>query len=139
MSKKNLALAVGAIAMGATLGVAGLKTIEAASETNSPLLQNLAEKFNSSPEDIKGVFDQTKEERKHERQKAIEASLNQAVEEGMITEDQKNTIQSKQEEIRKQMDEVKAAKEDLRKWADEEDVDLKDIFPGKGKFGHRGR
>lgn len=138
INMKNLALAIGALAIGTTLGVVGLKTIDATTGTNFPIIQNLAEKFNTSPEDVRGIFDQTREERQQERQKAVEDSLNQAVEDGKITEDQKNTILSKQAEIRKQMEEVKAGKEDLRKWADENDIDLKDILPGKGSHGFRG-
>lgn len=135
---KNLAIVVGTIAIGATLGVVGLKTIDAATTMDSSIIQNLAEKFNASPKDVKGVFDQTKEERKQERQKAVEDSLNQAVKDGEITEGQKNTILSKQEGIRKKMEEVKAGKEDLRKWADENGIDLKDIFPGRVFHGFRG-
>ena len=138
MSRKNLALIVGALAFGTTLGVAGLKTIDAATGTDYPIIQNLAEKFNTSPEDVKGIFDRTREERIQERQKAVEDSLNRAVKDGKITKDQKNTILSKQEKVRNKMEEVRMVREDLRNWAEENDIDLKDILPGKGSHGFRG-
>ena len=138
MSMKNIALAVGALVIGATFGVSGLKTLDAATNTSSPIIQNLAEKFNSSPEDVKGVFDQTREERQQTRKKLVEDSLNQAVEDGKITDSQKNTILSKQAEGRKLMEQVKANKKDLRNWADDNNIDLKDILPGKDGHSFRG-
>ena len=138
MSMKNIALAVGALAMGATLGAAGLKTIDAATNTSSPIIQNLAKKFNSSPEDVKSVFDQTREERQQTRKKIVEDGLNKAVEDGKITDIQKITILSKQVEGRKLMEQVKANKEGLRNWADDNDIDLKDILPGKDRYIFRG-
>lgn len=134
---KSLLIAVAALALGATLGVVGLNSISAATNLgNSSLVENLAEKFNVSADEVKGVFEQTREERREETQKQFEENLDQAVKDGKITAEQKETILSKHSEIEKKMEEVRATRGDLRDWADENEVDLSEIMPGKGFRGH---
>src|SRR4030043_1625048 len=123
MSLKSLSLAVGALAVGATLGVAGLNTISAATNSsNSPLIENLAKKFNTTTDEVKGVFEQTREQRQEEMKKQIEENLTQAVKDGKITEDQKNTILSKMTNIQTQMEEAMNAREDVKNWVDDNNL-----------------
>ena len=132
-------MAVGALAIGATIGVAGLNAINATTNSDgSSLIENLAEKFNVSTDEVKGVFEQTRQERQAEMKKQIEENLTQAVKDGKITEDQKNTVVSKMQNIQKQQEEEMNARQDLRNWADDNKVDLGSILPGKGFGMHRG-
>ncbi|OGY23706.1 MAG: hypothetical protein A2172_00065 [Candidatus Woykebacteria bacterium RBG_13_40_15] len=134
---KSLLIAVAALALGATLGVAGLNSIRAATDSSgSSLVENLAEKFNVSTDEVKGVFEQTREERQAEMKKQVEENLAQAVKDGKITQEQKETIQAKQSAIEKKMEEVRSLRQDLHDWADENDVDLSEIMPSKGFGGH---
>ena len=139
MGLKSLALAVGALAVGATIGLAGLNTISAATSSDgSSLIENLAEKFNVSTDEVKGVFEQTRQGRQAEMKKQTEEKLTQAAKDGKITDAQKNTILSKIENIQKQQEEAMNAREDLRNWASDNNVDLGSILPVKGFGMHRG-
>ena len=137
MKATNLAIAVAALAFGTTLGVVGLNSISAQENSGpSSLIENLAEKFNASSEDVKGVFEQTREERQAEMKKQIEENLIQAVKDGKITQEQKETILAKQAEIEKKMEEVGTMRQDLKDWAEGNNIELSEIMPGKGFGGH---
>lgn len=136
MKATNLAIAVSALALGTTLGVVGLNSISAQESGGSPsLIENLAKKFNSSTDEVKSIFDQTRQERQAERQQQVKDALDQAVKDGKITDTQQQTIQDKMAAIEKEMEEVKAAKEGLRDWAADNDIELKELLPGKGFHG----
>lgn len=135
---KSLIIAVAALSIGATLGVAGLQAASAQENGGNSIIENLAEKFNTSTNEVKSVFEQTKEERVTERKQQVADSLEQAVKDGDITEEQKQTIESKMSGVRKKMEEVKAARKDLKQWADDNNVDLRSFLPGpKGFHGPR--
>ena len=136
---KSLIIAVAALAIGTTLGVSGLQAVSAQENGGNSIIENLAEKFNTSADEIKSVFEQTKEERGVERKQQVADSLEQAVKDGDITEEQKQTIESKMSGVHKKMEEVKAARKDLKQWADDNNVDLRSFLPGpKGFHGPRG-
>ena len=136
---KSLIIAVAALAIGATLGVAGLQAVSAQENGGNSIIGNLAEKFNTSTNEVKSVFEQTKEERVTERKQQVADSLEQAVKDGDITEEQKQTIESKMSGVRKKMEEVKAARKDLKQWADDNNIDLRSFLPvSKGFHGPKG-
>lgn len=135
---KSLIIAVAALAIGATIGVAGLQAVSAQENGGNSIIENLAEKFNTSTNEVKSVFERTKEERVAERKQQVEDSLEQAVKDGDITEEQKRTIESKMSDINKKMEEIKTAKKDLKQWADDNSVDLRSFLPGpKGFHGSK--
>ncbi len=136
MKKSSLMVALAALVTGATIGVAGLQSVSAAS-SNSNFVESLANKLGVSQEKVKSAFDQTKTEREQERQKKLEENLTQAVKDGKITEAQKSTIVAKLAEVKKQQDEMEKASEDLRNYIDDQNLDIENILPGKGMF-HRG-
>lgn len=136
---KSLIIAVAALAIGTTIGVAGLQAVSAQENGGNSIIENLADKFNTSTNEVKSVFDKTKEERVAERKQQATDSLEQSVKDGDITEDQKQTIESKMSGIHKKMEEIKAARKDLKQWADDNNVDLRSFLPGpKGFHGPRG-
>lgn len=118
-----------------------------------PIIQKIADKFGLNVDDVKEVFDENREARHEEMHAQCEASLDEAVEDGKITEEQKQELQTL-------LDKKKAVHEDakdltpeerreamethhneLTKWAQDNDVDLKDILghtPGEGG-GHEKR
>jgi len=135
MNPKTLALTLGALIIGATLGVAGIKSISAATE-NSSLVQSLAKKLSVSEDKVKSAVEETRSEREAKRKQEIEDKLTQAVKDGKISESQKSTILSKLTNIERQMEEVKNAHEDLKKYLDDQNVDLSNLLPFKGGFRH---
>lgn len=137
MSIKNVGLAMGALVLGTTVGMATLQTVSAAEGPKNTLISNLAQKFNAPEDDVKGVFTATHEQMKTEMKKEQEDALTQAVKDGKITEDQKKTLLEKWANIDAKMAEVQKAHEDLEKWADDNKIDLAAIMPFRGiRGGH---
>jgi len=131
---KSLLIAVAALALGTTLGVVGIRSISAEEATNyPPIIQNLAEKFNANSEDVKGVFEQTREQQQAEMKQQFEENLDQAVADGKITQEQKETFQAKHSAIEKKMEEVRALRQEMRTWAEENDIDFQSLRPAGGK------
>lgn len=157
-SKKTLALAVTAILIAGVAGLVGVLGITKAYAQESLdsypiLIQNLAEKFNLDSEEVFEVFEDTREQRVNER-------LDAFVEDGTITEEQKELIIEKQEDFRSQFEDIHnqqltseerrnamfELKEEMRDWAEENDIPLLQIMM-RGKqdglrdkgFGHRGQ
>lgn len=149
MNKKTIALAgVTTLAVGIVglAGVAGLSVVSAQNnlEDYPPIIQNLAEKFGATPEEVQDVFKQTREERRARH-------LEQLVEDGKITEDQKELIMKKQDELQAKRDEIRNSQmtfderrnamqelhEEMQQWAEENGIDLP--MSGRGRdMGNRG-
>ncbi|MFQ5574135.1 MAG: hypothetical protein ACE5E0_00735 [Terriglobia bacterium] len=101
-------------------------------------IDDLAEKLGKDPADVESAFDELKDEKRKKMEKRMEDDLDEAVKDGEITEEQKDTILEKKKEIMAKKDELRELCGDLKKWANENDVPLELLFPGhKGKgFGH---
>ncbi len=87
-------LAVGVLVLGTSVA----KADEASNYP--PLLQKLVERFGLNEDEVKQVFDEQRTERQVARQAEREEKLNQAVGDGVITEEQKQALISKHEEMR---------------------------------------
>jgi len=133
--KKVLAITAGAltiVTLAAVAGVFGIYHVSALINSgNVPtIIQNLAEKFNVSTSDVQKVFDDTKTQQETAR-------LDELVEDGKITEAQKQLIIDKRTETEtkvteinnKQMttteraDALKALRDDLSAWAKTNGID----------------
>ncbi len=124
-----------------------------------PIIQKLVEKFGLNETEVKQVFDEQRTERKAEMQAKREEKLNQAVGEGVITEEQKQALLAKKEEVRVNKGELKdlskeereaqreANREEMQTWAEGQGIDLEALHqfmgpkkgPGKGRRPGRGR
>ena len=105
------------------------------------IIEQLAEKLDLDPEEICEALEDIHEERKEEFKKNLEEKLDEAVEEGNITEEQKEAIITKSEEVAEELQDIKELpqsekkeamadiNDDLREWAEENDIDLKELFP----------
>jgi hypothetical protein len=105
--------------------------------TQSTIVQKIAEKFSLKPEEVQAVFDQQHEARKAAMEAKFEQVLTEAVQKGELTEEKKQLILAKHREIRamsksKLRSELTTHKADLKKWAEENDIDLKYFLGGKG-------
>lgn len=136
-----------------TLGVTGLGASHALAQdaTYPSIVQRIADKFNLKPEDVQAVFKEEREERHKEMETRLGQRLDALVKEGKLTEEQKQAFLKKHEEMQKNFEEnfvkfkemspedrqeIKVdKKDDLKAWADEQGIDLKEVF-GDG-FGHR--
>jgi len=80
----------------------------------SLIIEKLVKRFNLDPEEVEEIFAEAREERfqqmkelSQERETNLEARLDKMVEEGKITEQQKEEMLSKREEMEKKREEFK--------------------------------
>lgn len=126
----------------------GNKTEQSANGFPS-IIQKLIDKFNLNPEEVTQVLDETRKEHQQQAQADFEEKLNEAVGNSRITEDQKNKILAKHEEMKnskenwenlspeERKEKAKTQQEELKAWAEQNGIDLKDFFLGQNK-GARG-
>lgn len=159
MNIKKLLLVTGAVTAVGLTGAMGIGVASAATDTTSSekgrssLVDRIAEKFNLNKDEVKAVFQEQHLERKAEMQQRMEDRLDQAVADGKLTEGQKQKVLAKLAEIREQHEaafeamqdktpeERKAFKqelhgelEDLKAWAEENDIP-EEYLPSMG--GHK--
>ena len=107
-------------------------------DDNNPhdtLITRIAQKFNLNENDVEAVFQSVRDERQAEMKKRQEERLNDAVSDGVITEEQKNAILTKMQEhqaVRGQN------REEMQKWFEEQGIDQTKLRDYLG-FGGRGR
>jgi molecular chaperone DnaK (HSP70) len=154
-NKTLMAAAATTLAVG-TLGVVGALGITQAyaqevEDGEAPLIiQNLADAFGVSEDAVKEVFEATREERQDNR-------LDELVEDGTLTQEQRDALEAKQDEHRDQMKEIKdsdmtdeekkeaieSLRDEMETWMEEQGIDIDDIRPersegGKGMRGGMG-
>jgi hypothetical protein len=105
------------------LGVASAATGTPSKDDTSGLADKLASKFNLDKNEVKAVFEEERAEREAEAQKNLEERLSQAVTEGKLTEDQKEKILTKIEELKAQRE---ANREAIKKKTPAENREFKE-------------
>lgn len=105
-------LGVGAYAMGGGGSGGG----------SSELVTKLAQRFNLNQSDVQAVFD---EYRNAEREAEISERLQELVDEGKITTEQKTLIENKLKEVQATRDQERRA---LEAWAKEKNINLKYVM-----------
>jgi len=102
-----------------------------------PLIQKIIEKFNLNPSEVQKVIDEERQEREKQRLSLLEEKLNQAVKDGVISEEQKKALLERWQNKWQQRRQIR---EEERKWLEENKIDWQKLGPylgGKG-FGRRG-
>lgn len=148
--KKSLAAA--AITLMGT-GVAG--TAFAAENIQQPsgrfenIIEAIAEHFNVSVEEVQAIFKAQRQEIIENRIEKAETQLNNAVEDGALTEEQANAIREHREDMREFMQSlenmtqverraaVEAQREANKQWAEENNIPAA-FLPFEGHHGHQG-
>lgn len=116
-----------------TVAAGSLLGVNAASATTSSdgssIVDKLVTKFNLNRDDVQAVFDEQHDELEAERKQEMSDSLQDKVDSGDITAEQKTLIENK-------FAEQKSAREnertELEKWASDNDIDLKYLMGGHG-------
>ena len=104
-----------------------------AQETNyPPIVQKIAEKFNLSQNDVQAVFDEERSQRQQERQTAFEEGLIKAVEAGVITGEQKNSLLEKHKTMAENREQNRA---EMKEWMESSGIDFSALSSYIG-FGH---
>ncbi|MFC1711859.1 hypothetical protein ACFLZ1_04725 [Patescibacteria group bacterium] len=132
------------------IGAVGFASTKAYANDNGyypPIVQKIAERFGLNQDEVETVFDEARDERRAEMQNRFQERLNQAVSDGKITIEQKEAILAKKAEMQERHEELKdlspeeraeykeAHQGELKAWAEENGIDLKDLFIGMGMRG----
>lgn len=110
------------------------------------VIQKIAERFNLNESDVEAVFEEERQERFAEMQALWIEKLDDLVNDGKITSDQKQAILDKHEEMHNKMiglqdltpeerkEKMQELREEIKAWADEQGIDLSFVGPmGFGK------
>lgn len=116
-------------------------------ETTNPqesVIDKLVERFNLNTDEVESVFTEIQQERQQEMLNRFAERLNQAVEDAVITTEQKQALLVKQGEMMEKREQLRV---EWQTWADESGIDfekLREYGMGPcgmgfgGKFGGRG-
>ena len=122
-------------------------------EARQSFISSLAERFSLDQTEVETFLDEKQDERKAQKQEAKQEHIAGLIEDGTLTQEQADALETKYEELREQKEslrdqdltreEMRAlmmdAKEDLENWTEEQGIDLDSIRPDKGTFkGRRG-
>lgn len=112
-------LAASALAVVGTVGIVGVNTANAQSDSNnspmSGLVEKLATKFNLNKADVQKVFDENHQEREAKRAEDQSTRLQKLVDAGTITADQKTKIEAKFKELQTAREADRGSLKDLTK------------------------
>lgn len=125
---KNLLLAgvVTTIAVGSLLSVS---SASADSASGDSLIDKIASKFSLNRDEVEAVFNENRAEQQAERAADFSENLQDKVDSGDITADQKSLIESKFAELQTARE---TEREALQQWAEDNGIDMKYIMGGRG-------
>jgi len=110
-----------------------------------PLVERFAEKFDLDPDEVMAFMEELREEKRAEMESRFEEKLDELVEKGEITDGQKQAILDKKQEFkefREGLEEMTVAearkalkemKQEMKDWAEENEIELRYLFPEAGK------
>ena len=111
-----------------------------------PMIQKLVEHFGLNTDEVDQILEEAHQERHEQMQAQFEERLNQAISNGQITEEQKQLILDKHEEMyqnkqdfmnlspEEKRTKMQEHKEEMQAWAEENGIDMSQFMPfGKGE------
>lgn len=98
------------------------------------MIQKITSRFGLNQVEVNTAIDEFRTERQAEAKQQFESNLEQAVNDGKITEEQKNFIMEKHTTISSKQDEATQLRVELHTWAVENNIDL----PSLGNIRARG-
>jgi hypothetical protein len=104
--------------------------------SHDTLISKISQTFNLNESDVEAVFQSVRDERQVEMKKQQEERLNDAVNDGVITEEQKNTMLTKMQEHQAQKGQNR---EEMQKWFEEQGIDQTKLRNYLGDQGRGGR
>ncbi len=148
--KKMIAAAVAALGIATVVGVGSVSA--ATGETG--LANKIATKFNLNPSEVQQVIDQDHQDRHAQMEKRYEAKLQAAVSAGKLTNEQKDKLIAKHDEMEanrkadrekfQNMTEaerqavMESRRTELEQWAKDNNIPVEYVMPGPGGRGGHG-
>lgn len=152
MTTRKLLMVAGALATIGLAGAAGTAAVSAETEGDT-LPDKIARKFSLDRSEVQQVFDEHRDEKYTEHQAKLEERLDEAVAEGKLTDDQKSKILAKMKELtnaregkreafkdmtkEERRDAMKQHREDLKTWAEANDIP-EEYLPFRFHVRHHG-
>ncbi len=121
---------VTAVSAGSFLGVNAASA--ATSNDGSSIVDKLVSKFNLNRDEVQAVFDEQHDEMEAERAQEMSDRLQEKVDSGDITAEQKTLIENK---LAEQKTAREAERSELEAWATENNIDAKYLMGGRGHHG----
>lgn len=151
MNKKTLVPAV-ALTTLALIGLVGVQSVSAQENQRGyeSIVEKLSTKFNIDQTEVQAVFEEQHREREQYMQQRGEEKINTAVENGTITEAQKNELLALREKLHNEMEDFSNMTQEERRvkmdehratieaWAESNNVDMADLNFGFGGGPHMG-
>lgn len=130
---KNFAV-ISILAAAVFIGVFAITitTVQAATNGQS-LIEKLADRFNLNEDEVKTFFDEQRQERHQLIMQSKEERLNQAVADGVITEEQKQALINK---FAEKQAEREQHHEEMQAWFEQQGIDPEALWQ-YGGFGHQ--
>jgi polyhydroxyalkanoate synthesis regulator phasin len=126
---KSKKIVIPALVLGGLMLIGLLWTGRAAAQavvTNQPLVDKLVERFNLGKDEVAGVFDEIQQEHQQQRRAMMNSRLDEAVNDGVITADQKQAFLDKQVEMEERH---RQEREEMRQWMEESGIDFEKLAP----------
>lgn len=106
---------------------------------NPSVVDKLVEKFGLNEDEVAGIFDEARRERQQQMQEQrrteMEKRLDEAVNDGVITADQKQALLDKQTEMQEKHQQLR---EEWQQWWEQSGIDLDALAPYYFGCGGRG-
>ncbi len=139
---KKLLIPIALFGLMISVGAYGVANAE---ESRLPIVERLAERFDLDVNEVQEFFSEFKKERTIEHKVKGEGKLDQLVEDGVITEEQKQALLERKEEIKEQREGLKSlspeerreamnqAHEEMKAWMKENGIDLGEFGKGEAR------
>jgi len=118
MDKKKLMIAIFSICFVAVSAFVATRAFASKTNNNQSYVQNLASKLGINENKVSTAMTEVRNE---EQQTQLKKRIAQAVADGVISEDQKQKVIDKQNEINEKQ---KALNEEMQSWAEENNIDF---------------
>jgi spore cortex formation protein SpoVR/YcgB (stage V sporulation) len=125
------------------MGVVGYATtiavVKADEAESHPMIQALAERFGLNEDEVEEVLDEIKADHFAQVQERKQDRLIQAVEDGVITEEQMLALQEKHQEMWSERNQERQEHhEEMDAWFESQGIDHEAIMEYMGGFGRKG-
>lgn len=151
MNKKRIIVPGLALALILALGAYAINGVSADDLRSYSMIEKISERFGLNEDEVQVFFDEMREEHQVQREGKHDAALDQAVVDGVLTQEQRELLETKHDELRAMKGEYKDLSTDERKeifeenrlelqvWAADNGIDLSEIHDklGDGKR-HKG-
>lgn len=150
---KKIIIPLLTITVAGAAAYSGSKVFAATTQTNyPPMVERFAEHFGLKVDDVKTFFDEERQQRQQDMLSDYADFLEEAVNSGDLTENQKDLLISKKEEQQKEManfqpgsenredrfEKKQARRDELVQWAKDNNIDQKYLFFHSGERGEGG-